>query len=127
MSNLRTPLSRVKGLGSAGEGTSHFWYQRITAIALAPLCLWFCFSLASLPSMDYATFTNWLSSPFSAVMMILVCITAFFHASTGLQMVIEDYVGNLAVRTGSIILVKLLCVLLAVTGVFSVLKIAFGS
>lgn len=124
MNSLRTPLSKVKGLGSAKEGTDHFWVQRLTAIALAPLCLWFCFSLASLPSMDYVEFSQWLSSPFRAVLMILVILVAFYHAALGLQVVIEDYVGNTAIRTGGIIAVKMLCVLLAVTGVFSILKIA---
>lgn len=124
MNTLRTPLSKVKGLGSAKDGTDHFWVQRLTAIALAPLCLWFCFSLASLPSMDYVQFTQWLSSPFRAVMMLLVILVAFYHAALGLQVVIEDYVGDAAIRTGSIIAVKMLCALLAVTGVFSILKIA---
>ncbi len=127
MSNLRTPLSKVKGHGSAKEGTGHFWYQRLTALALAPLCLWFCFSIASLPQMSYDTFTTWLSSPFSAIMLILVLATAFFHASLGLQVIIEDYVSSTPLRTAGIIAVKLLCVALAVTGIFSVLKIAFGS
>ena len=124
MNTLRTPLSKVKGLGSAKDGTDHFWVQRLTAIALAPLCLWFCFSLASLPSMDYLEFSQWLSSPFRAVMMILVILVAFYHAALGLQVVIEDYVGNTAIRTGGIIAVKMLCAFLAVTGVFSILKIA---
>ena len=124
MNTLRTPLSKVKGLGSAKDGTDHFWVQRLTAIALVPLCLWFCFSLASLPSMDYFEFSQWLSSPFRAVMMILVILVAFYHAALGLQVVIEDYVGNTAVRTGGIIAVKMLCAFLAVTGVFSILKIA---
>ena len=101
--------------------------QRLTAIGLVPLCIWFCFSMASLPSMDYATFSDWLGSPFTAVMMILVILVAFYHSALGLQVVIEDYVGNKAGRTGGIIAVKLVCAFLAVTGVFSVLKISFGS
>lgn len=124
MNTLRTPLARVKGLGSAKDGTEHFWHTRVTAIILAPLCLWFCFSLASLPSMDYVSFTTWLSSPFRAVLMILVIMVAFYHAAMGLRMVIEDYVGHKGWRTGGIIAVKILCLLFAVTGVFSVLKIA---
>ena len=127
MSSLRTPLSRVKGLGSAKEGTDHFWYQRLTAIALLPLCIWFCFSMASLPSMDYATFSAWISSPFPAVMMILIVVVAFYHAALGLQVIIEDYITGHGARTASLIAVKLACGFLAVTGVFSVLKISLGS
>lgn len=125
--SLRTPLARVKGAGSAGEGTHHFWHQRLTALALLPLVIWFCFSLASLRSLDYADVLAWLSSPFQAVLMICTMIAVFYHAALGLQVVLEDYVADRAVRTAAIIAVKLFCVLLAVTGIFSVLKIAIGS
>ena len=127
MSELRTPLSKVKGLGSAKEGTGHFWHQRLTAIALIPLMLWLCFSLASLPAMSHDSILAWLSSPLSAVLMILALISIFLHAALGLQVVIEDYVGNRAVKTAAIIAVKFVCVILAVSGIFAVLKIAFGS
>jgi len=126
MNNLRTPLSQVKGLGSAKEGTDHFWVQRLTAIALIPLVIWIAFAIARLPSMSQADIQAWLSSPFSAVMMILFVLAAFWHARLGLQMVIEDYVGNHAVRTAAIIGVTLLSFALAVVGVFSVLRIAFS-
>jgi len=126
MKSLRTPLSEVKGLGSAKEGTSHFWTQRLTALALIPLVLWLCFSIASLPGMDYVSVREWLSSPFTAIVMILLLITGFYHAKLGLQMVIEDYVGNHATRTVAIIAVTMLSAVLAVTGIFSVLRIAFA-
>jgi|GEM_PF-1324662 len=77
MSNYRTPLSRVKGLGSAKEGTDHFWAQRLTAIALIPLVLWLTFSIASLPDMDYLAIREWLSQPFNAIVMILFMIAGF--------------------------------------------------
>ncbi len=127
MSQLQSPLSKVKGLGSAKEGTSHFWVQRLTAIAMVPLILWFCFSVASLPGMTHADIHSWLASPFSAVMLILLFLTGFYHAKLGLQMVIEDYIGNHGVRTASIIGVNFVCAVLAVLGVFSVLRISFGS
>jgi len=127
MNSLRTPLAKAKGHGSAKEGTDHFWYHRLTAIALIPLVIWFCFSLASLPSMDYATFSAWLSQPFTAVMMISVVIACFYHASLGLQVILEDYVSQKGIRTGAIIAVKMLCLFLAITGVFSVVKISLGS
>lgn len=125
MSNLRTPLSQVKGLGSAKEGTGHFWIQRLTAIGLIPLVVWVAFAIARLPSMSQADIQSWLSSPFSAVLMILFLIAAFWHAKLGLQVVIEDYVSDHAVRTVAIIAVSLISFALAVTGVFSVLRIAF--
>jgi len=80
-----------------------------------------------MPSMDYATFTAWLSNPFTAVMMISVIIAAFYHAALGLQVILEDYVSQKGIRTGAIIAVKLLCLFLAITGVFSIIKISLGS
>lgn len=127
MSNLRTPLSQVKGHGSAKEGTSHFWVQRLTAIGMVPLVLWLCFSVASLPGMSQLEIRTWLSGPFTAVLMILLLLTGLFHAKLGLQVVIEDYVGNHGIRTASIIALTLGCALLAVLGVFSIMRIAFAA
>lgn len=127
MSNFRTPLSRVKGLGSAKEGTSHFWVQRLTAIALIPLVLWLGFSVAALPGMDYLDIREWLSQPFNAIVMMLFMITGFYHARLGLQVVIEDYVGSHGPRAIAIIGVNFAAAALGVTGVFSVLRIALAS
>lgn len=127
MSNLRTPLSQVKGLGSAKEGTGHFWIQRLTAIALVPLVLWLGFSIASLPGMDYVSIREWISSPFTSILLILFVITGFYHAKLGLQTVIEDYIDNHSTRTVMIIVVSFLAAILAVTGVFSILRIAFAT
>ncbi len=127
MSSLRTPLSNVKGLGSAKEGTHHFWVQRLTALALVPLVLWMCFSIAALPSSDYATIRAWVGNSFNAVLLVLTLIAAFYHAKLGLQMIIEDYISSHATRTAGIILSTFVCILLACLGVFSVLKIAFAA
>ena len=123
----RTPLGRVRGLGSAKQGTEHFWAQRVTAIALVPLALWFVASLAAYTGADHATAKAWLAEPFSAVVMILLVVAGFHHAQLGLQVVIEDYVSTEWVKVFSIIVVKLAAVALAVAAIFSVLKIAFGS
>lgn len=127
MNNYRTPLSRVKGLGSAKEGTEHFWVQRLTAIALVPLVLWLAFSIASLPGMDYVSIREWLSQPFNAIVMILFMTAGFYHSRLGLQVVIEDYVGSHGPRTAAIIAVTFIAVAVGITGVFSVLRIAFAS
>ena len=123
----RTPLGRVRGLGSAKEGTEHFWAQRVTAIALVPLALWFVASLAAYTGADHATAKAWLAEPFTSVVMILLVVTGFHHAQLGLQVVIEDYVSTEWVKVFSIIVVKLGALALAVAAIFSVLKIAFGS
>ncbi len=124
--SLRTPLGKVKGLGSARSGTGHFIAQRLTALALVPLSVWFCFSLASMPQMDYATFSAWLSSPISSSLMILTILTTFYHLHLGVQVVIEDYISDHAIRIVGIIAVQFVSILLAVTGVVSVLKVAMG-
>lgn len=127
MTQYRTPLSRVKGLGSAKEGTDHFWAQRISAIALVPLILWLTFSIASLPGMDYIAIREWLSQPFNAIVMILLIVAGFAHARLGLQVVAEDYVGSHGPRTAVVIVITFGAVALAVTGIFSVLRIAFAA
>ncbi len=124
--SLRSPLGKVKGLGSAKSGTGHFIVQRLTALALIPITLWFCFSLAAMPQMDYASFTAWLQSPFSAAMMLLTVVVVFYHAYLGLQVVIEDYVSDHGIRLIAIIAVQFICILMAVVGIVSVLKIATG-
>ena len=127
MSNLRTPLSEVKGLGSAKEGTSHFWAQRLTAIALVPLVIWLCFSVAALPGMDYVSVREWLSSPMTTIMIILFVAVAAYHSRLGLQVIIEDYVPGHAGRTVAIIAVTFAAAILAVVGIFSALRIAFAA
>jgi succinate dehydrogenase / fumarate reductase membrane anchor subunit len=126
MTDLSTPLSRVKGLGSAKEGTSHFWHQRLTALILIPLVLWVGFSLASLPA-DHATLIGWVQHPLVAVALVLLILTTFYHAQLGLQIVIEDYVSSHSTRTVTILLSSFTCLLFAIVGVISVLKISFGA
>ena len=124
--SLRSPLGKVKGLGSAKSGTEHFIAQRLSALALVPLTIWFCFSLAAMPQMDYANFTGWLQSPLNVSLMILTVLATFYHAYLGLQVVIEDYVSDHALRLTSIIIVQFICILVSVIGVVSVFKIATG-
>jgi succinate dehydrogenase / fumarate reductase membrane anchor subunit len=126
MSDFRTPLSRVKGLGSAREGTGHFWHQRLTALLLIPLVLWIGFCIAALPG-DYATLAGWVRQPWVTVALVLLIIAVFYHAQLGLQAVIEDYVASHARRTLILLISNLLCLLFGTVGVISVLKISFGA
>ena len=126
MNDLRTPLARAKGLGSAKEGVGHWWSQRLSSLLMIPLVLWFGFSLAALPQASHAELVGWISSPPVAVALILLILTVFYHAQQGLQVVIEDYVSTHWQRTTAIIAVKFLCLLLAVIGVIAVLRIALG-
>ena len=125
--SLRTPLSKVKGLGSAKEGASHWWNLRLTAIALIPLSLWFSFSIALIAVADYATVSAWIGSPFTAVMMILAIGVGFYHGYLGLQDIILDYIPHETIKIAVLIGVGLLAALFATLGVVSVLKISFGA
>jgi succinate dehydrogenase / fumarate reductase membrane anchor subunit len=122
----RTPLSHARGLGSAKSGAHHWWMQRLTAVALVPLTLWFILSVIQLIGADFQTAVVWLSSPTNAVLMLLLIAATFHHMQLGLQVVIEDYVQGEGIKIVGIVLVKLFSVLLAAAAAFSVLKIAFG-
>ncbi len=123
---LRTPLGRARGLGSAKDGTAHWWMQRMTAIALVPLLLWFVASIAASAGADHAAATAWLARPLNGILVLLMVIAGFHHAQLGLQVVIEDYVHTEWIKVFGIIAVKLAAVAFAVAAVFSVLKISFG-
>jgi len=124
--NLRSPLARVRGLGSAKEGMHHWWAQRVTAIALVPLCLWFIFSLAGLGGADYNAITQWMQSPVICTALILLVIALFHHAQLGMQVVIEDYVGGKALRIGSIILTRFVFLFTGLASIIAVLKVFLG-
>ena len=126
MTDFRSPLSRVKGLGSAKDGTSHFWYQRLTALALIPLVLWFGFGLASLQA-DYQSLTAYIQQPVIAIGLILLISMVFYHAQLGLQIILEDYVASHSVRTLSIIITGFVCLIFALVGVIAVIKILVGA
>lgn len=126
-SSFRSALGRARGLGSAKEGTHHWWMQRITAIALIPLTMWLVSSIISLSGSGYDAFILWFGQPINATVMILFLGVAFHHAQLGMQVVIEDYVSHHGWRVTSNILVKFACYGLAALAIVSILTIAFGA
>jgi succinate dehydrogenase / fumarate reductase, membrane anchor subunit len=124
---MRSPLGRAIGLGSAKEGVSHWWAQRITAIALVPLTLWFVIAVIALTGADRTAFAAWVSHPLPAVLLVLLLVATFYHSALGLQVVIEDYVENEALKFGLLIVMKLVSIVLAALGIFAVLKLSFAS
>jgi succinate dehydrogenase / fumarate reductase membrane anchor subunit len=122
--SMRTVLGRVRGLGSAKEGVHHWWMQRLTAVALVPLILWFVASLAGLAGAGHAETVEWLGSPLVAIAMILMVIATLYHAALGVQIVIEDYVHHEGSKFCWLIAVKLIFLVLGVAAVFSLLKLA---
>ena len=121
--SLRTPLGKVKGLGSAKEGTKHWWYQRLTAIALVPLSLWFAVSVMTYASADYQSALEWMSSPIIARLFLMLIVALFYHAQLGLQVVIEDYVHEEWLKIGALIAMKFACVGLATLSVVCVISV----
>lgn len=126
LTSLRSVLGRVRSLSTAKEGLRHWWVQRLTALALIPLTVWFVVSLISLVGVGHNAFVLWLANPINATAMILFLAIAFHHTQLGVQVVLEDYVTSLPIRTASIILVKLLCFGLSALGILSVLIVTFG-
>ena len=124
---LQTPLAKVRHLGAAKEGANHWWWQRLTAILLVPLSLWFVGSLWSIVvgGADRDALVDWLSGPVAAVLMLLFLGATFYHLKLGLQVVIEDYVRGPS-KWVLLILNTLLCLLLALAALYSVILIALG-
>ena len=124
--SLRSPLGRVRGLGSAKEGTSHFWAQRVTAIALIPLTFLFVVIIFAFIGADHARAVALMGNPLVAVVMLLFIGAGFYHMQLGVQVVIEDYIHHEALKTLSLLCVSLSTVTLGVASVFAILKLALG-
>ena len=124
---LRSPVGRAIGLGSAKEGVEHWWLQRVTAVALVPLALWFVVAVIRLSGADIDTVRDWVGHPLPSILLVLLLIATFWHTSLGLQVVIEDYVHTDLAKLGLLIVVRLACFALAVAGIFAVLSMALGT
>jgi succinate dehydrogenase / fumarate reductase membrane anchor subunit len=125
--SLQSPLGRVLGLGSAKDGTGHWWAQRVSAVALIPLTLWFMFSLLSLPALDYATVRAWLSFPMSGFLALLSVAVLTYHSYLGTTEVIEDYVHSAGMKVLSLLSLRFAHVLAGGAGIFAIMRVAFGS
>ena len=121
----RTPRARVSGLGSAGQGTHHWWLQRISALALLPLAVLFIVPFARALGGEHGAVLTLYAHPFHAIVAVLFIAVTFRHLALGLQVVIEDYVHAKAWRTGLLVGNTMFCFAFGLAGVFAVLKIAF--
>ena len=126
-SDLRTPLARARGLGSARVGVHHWWAQRLTAIALIPLVVWFAISLVMMSGADYGAVRAWIGSPAVMVLLILTIAIGLHHGQLGLQVVIEDYVHGDGSKLALIVAVRFIAVLFGLAAIVAVLRIGFGS
>ena len=125
--SLRTPLGRVLGMGSAKDGTGHWWAQRVSAVALVPLTLWFLFSLLLLPDLDYATVKVWLALPISGFLTVLLLAVSTYHSYLGTTVVVEDYVHSVGMKVLTLLTLRFLYVLVCGAGIFAILRVMLGS
>lgn len=122
--SLRSPLSRVLGMGSAKDGTGHWWSLRVTSVALVPLTLWFVISLLALPALDYETVRAWASVPITAFLSVLLVAVTAYHSYLGTIVIVEDYVPSAGTKVISLLLLRFAYVLAAGGAIFAILRIA---
>ena len=125
-SDLRTPLSRARGLGSAKQGVHHWWAQRITAVALIPLVVWFAISLIMMSGADYAVVRAWIGSPVVMVLLTLTIVIGLHHGQLGMQEVVEDYVHSEGLKLALIVLLRFIAVFFGLAAIVAILRIGFG-
>lgn len=126
MVDLRTDLARVRGLGSAKDGVRHWWLQRLSAVALVPLGIWFVVSAIKLAHLPLAAFRAWLNTGANVFLMILFVATLFYHLKLGLQVVIEDYVHDEKTKVVALMLNTFACIVVGAYAIFALVKVAFG-
>ncbi|HEX3395509.1 MAG TPA: succinate dehydrogenase, hydrophobic membrane anchor protein [Steroidobacteraceae bacterium] len=124
--SLRSPLSRVLGLGSAKDGTAHWWAQRVTAVALVPLTVWFVFSLLTLPDFDYETVRTWLSVPITGFLGVLLVGVLCYHSYLGTIVIVEDYVTSVGMKVLTLMTLRFLYVLAGGAAIFAILRVVLG-
>lgn len=123
---FRTPLKRARGLGAGKSGTDHFWMQRVTAIVLAPLAIWFVWTLVTLVGADLETARGIITRPWNTIIFAVFLVCMFWHAKLGLQIVIEDYVHTRSLEITAHFLNNFLCGLGAIASLYAIARIAFS-
>jgi succinate dehydrogenase / fumarate reductase membrane anchor subunit len=126
MTEMETPIARVRGLGSAREGAGHWWQERQSSVAAFLLYIWLVVSLVRLAPLDQRTMAEWLRDPFAAVPMLLLVWVSFRHLRDGFQVIIEDYVHEEGNKFFSLLLLNFFAVAAGALAAFAVLKIALG-
>lgn len=124
--SLQSPIARARGLGSAHDGAHHWWMQRLSAVILVPLSLWFAVSIATMASADYLTVAGWVAQPWVALALIIYFGALFYHSQLGVQVVIEDYVHGPKTKLISMFLMKTAHLVLGVATILAVLRIALA-
>ena len=124
--SLRSPLARARGLGSAKDGTNHWWMQRLTAVALIPLSLWFVYSLLYIVvNAGHADVVEWFANPVTSLLMVFLLVAMFYHAKLGMQVIIEDYIHHEGLKVTLLVLNTLAMFVMGVVSIFAVTKMHF--
>lgn len=123
---MRSQLAQVRGLGAAKGAVHHFTAQRLSAVALVPLILWFLISAIHLVGADLATFKAWVGAYYNPVLLGLLIVTGFYHGVLGLQVIVEDYVHGEVAKTVTLVVIKFVSVLLGASALFAILRLTFG-
>ncbi|MBX6426859.1 MAG: succinate dehydrogenase, hydrophobic membrane anchor protein [Variibacter sp.] len=124
--DMRTPLQRVRGLGSARSGTRHFWRQRLTAVAGIPLTVAFIFVVLALMGRNHAAAVQILGSPIVAVVMLLFVLNMTYHMWLGMQVIVEDYVHNEFRKVALLMANSFFCIVVGIACAYALLKLSFG-
>ena len=124
--SMRSPLGRVRGLGSSKEGSGHYWFQSLSAMMLVPLSIWFLSQVIYLSAgTTYAEFLAWVKIPGNTALLVLLLSLIFFHGQLGLRVIVEDYIHNRLIKTTTIIVIQLLSLIFVIFAIVSVLRTAF--
>jgi succinate dehydrogenase / fumarate reductase, membrane anchor subunit len=123
---IRTPIARVRGLGSARSGTKHFWQERVTSVAGIPLTIAFFVIVASVVGRNHAAVVQILGSPLVAILLLLFILNSIYHMWLGMQVIIEDYVHDDVRKLACLMSNTFFCVAAALASVYAILKLSFG-
>ena len=125
--SLRTPLARVLGLGTAGEGSEHWWGQRVSAVALLLLGAWFMIAIVMLDGLDHAAVAAFVGAPWNSVLLTLLSMMLAYHSYLGVQVVVDDYVHAPGIKVVSLMLSRFAHVFVAVAAVYAILRVSIGT
>ncbi len=125
--SIKTPLGRVLGLGSAKDGTEHWWSQRVTAVSNLLLGLWFAVAMIRMPGFEYLDVMQFLAAPWNGVLMSLLCTSLAYHSYLGVQVVLEDYVHTPAVKVTALMASRFAHLLIAFASIYAILRIGLDS